>query len=87
MKDPLRKQKLILLVEEISLEDLPRVVRQKHRDCARFVRVLDQQASLLLPLLILYEDLHVLEVLKLIRVDRCLRTSLILVYWLLKHQN
>ena len=69
-----------MLVEEIILEDLSRVVRQKHRDCPRFVRVLDQQASLLLPLLILYEDLHVLEVLKLVRVDRCLRTYLILVY-------
>jgi len=60
LRDPLRKEKLILLVEEIVLEDLPGVVRQKHGDRTRLVRVLDQQTTLLLPLLILYQDFHVL---------------------------
>jgi hypothetical protein len=68
-----------LLVEEIVLEDLPRVVRQKHRDRARLVRVLYQQASLLLPLLILYQDFHVLEILELVRLESSLRRPLTLV--------
>ena len=63
LRDPLRKEKLILLVEEIVLEDLPGVVREEHGDCTRLVRVLDHQIPLLLPLLILYQDFHVLEVL------------------------
>jgi len=81
LRDPLRKEKLILLVEEIVLEDLPGVMRQKHGDRARLVRVLDQQTALLLPLLIFYQDFHVLEVLELVWLELGLicRSSLTLV--------
>ena len=88
LRDPLRKQKLILLVEEIVLEDLPGVVREEHGDRAWLVRVLDQQTPLLLPFLILYQDFHVLEVLELVRVDWGLnRSSVTLVSWRLEHNH
>ncbi len=60
---------------------------KKHGDRARLVRILDQQTTLLLPLLILYQDFHVLEVLELVRVEWSLRRSLALVPWWLEHQN